>query len=548
MHNPARTCLIVALLVALAGCSRVGLQTNAHVPAGHTPPDVLRIAVMQDVKSLNPLLASTTVDGFVDRLMFEPLLSADERGRPVPMLATAVPATSNGGISPNGRTITYHLRRDVRWSDGQPVTSRDVRWSWQAIMNPANDVVSRHGYDVIRSIETPNDRTVIVRLKVPFAPFVNTFFAESDQPYSIAPAHVLAQYSDINHVPFDAAPTVTDGPFRFVEWVHGDHLTLVADPHFFLGAPKLARIELSIIPDENTTVQLLRTRSIDYMFQASIDTNRELKDIPGLRIVWNDMNGYQGMGMNLNHAPLNDVRVRLAIAAALDRERIVKTLTGGQVRPATEDLPDWMWAYNPDARPPAFDPARARALLRSAGYVPRADGIVARNGVPLRLELVTEVADTTHRKLVQLVQAMLRDIGVAVDIKLFPADLLYAPQAMGGIMHGGKFDLIVLPWYSGIDPDDSSQFMCANVPPNGYNDTHYCSPEMEQAQRRALRFYDERDRRAAYFSIQKLLARDNPIVFLWWQRQQEPISVDFKGFAPNPTVESWNAWRWSKSH
>ncbi|MBV8262363.1 MAG: peptide ABC transporter substrate-binding protein, partial [Candidatus Eremiobacteraeota bacterium] len=117
----------MALLVALAGCSRVGLQTNAHVPAGHTPPNVLRIAVMQDVKSLNPLLASTTVDGFVDRLMFEPLLSADERGRPVPMLATAVPATSNGGISPDGRTITYHLRRDVRWSDGQPVTSRDVR-------------------------------------------------------------------------------------------------------------------------------------------------------------------------------------------------------------------------------------------------------------------------------------------------------------------------------------------------------------------------------------------------------------------------------------
>jgi peptide/nickel transport system substrate-binding protein len=160
---------------------------------------------------------------------------------------------------------------------------------------------------------------------------------------------------------------------------------------------------------------------------------------------------------------------------------------------------------------------------------------------------VTEVSDATHRKLAQLIQAMLHEVGIAVEIKLFPADFLYAPQAMGGIMHGGKFDLIIMPWYSGIDPDDSSQFMCANMPPNGYNDTRYCSPAMEAAQRRALASYDERDRRAAYFEIQQLLARDNPIVFLWWQRQQEPISANFKGFAPNPTVESWNAWQWSKS-
>jgi len=545
VHARVYALLICALVfVGAASCSKVvvgtGTSQNGQAHAG-----VLRVAMPQDVKALNPLLASTTVDGFVDRLMFEPLLSADPHGKPLPMLATTVPSTGNGGISSDGLTITYHMRHDVRWSDGVAVTSRDVKWSWQAIMNPANDVVSRHGYDIIRSIDTPDDATVVVHLKSRFAPFVNTFFAESDQPYSVAPAHVLARYPDINRIPFDAAPTVSDGPFRFVEWVHGDHITVAANPRFFLGSPKLRQVEIKIIPDENTTVELLRTHEVDYMFQASINTNRVLRTIPGIRIVWNDMNGYQGVGMNLTHPPLDDPLVRRAIASAIDRATIIRTLTDGQVTPATEDQPDWIWAFDPKVQPPAFDPAQARRLLARAGYTPGADGIFTRGGAPLHLVLVTEVSDSTHRKLVQLLQAMLKSVGIALEIKLFPADLLYAPAGMGGIMHRGAFDLIILPWYSGIDPDDSSQFMCASVPPNGYNDTRYCEPEMEALERDALSSYDQQRRRRAYAGTQALLARDNPIVFLWWQRQQEPISVDFHGFAPNPVEESWNAWQWS---
>jgi ABC-type transport system substrate-binding protein len=112
-------------------------------------------------------------------------------------------------------------------------------------------------------------------------------------------------------------------------------------------------------------------------------------------------------------------------------------------------------------------------------------------------------------------------------------------------MHSGKFDMLLTPWYSGIDPDNSSQFTCANVPPHGYNDTHYCEREMDAAQQIALTHYSRAERKPAYATIESLLARDNPEVFFWWQRQLEPISVDFKGFTPNPVTESWNAWQWS---
>jgi peptide/nickel transport system substrate-binding protein len=513
---------------ALAACSSTTMQQ------GGSSGGVLRVAVQQDAKTLNPILASNTVDVFIQRFMFEPLLSADPHGNPVPMLASEVPSRENGGVSQDGLTITYHLRKNAHWTDGTPVSSRDVQFSWQAIMNPANNAVSRHGYDDVVRIDTPDPYSAVVHLKQPFSPFVNTFFAESDQPYSIVPAHVLAKYSNINQVPFNSNPVVSDGPFRFERWAHGDRIVMAANSGFFMGKPKLKGVEIRIVADENTTVNLLRTHAVDYMYQASIATYPELKTIPGVRLVWNSMNGYEGMGLNMQHKPLGDARVRMAIAYAIDKPQLVRTLTYGQERLATQDLPDWMWAYNPNIKPLPHDVAKARQLLREAGVK-----------TPLNLVMVTESANVTHKRTAVQLQAMLRDIGIMAELKTYPGDLLYAPAGAGGIVNGGNFDITIWPWYAGIDPDNSSQFTCGNVPPHGYNEARYCDPQMERLQQRALTSYDRSIRTAAYHQIEALVVRDNPIIPFWWQRQQQAISTNFKGFAPNPVVESWNAWEWS---
>jgi peptide/nickel transport system substrate-binding protein len=192
-----------------------------------------------------------------------------------------------------------------------------------------------------------------------------------------------------------------------------------------------------------------------------------------------------------------------------------------------------------------YDTSAAKALLARAGWLAGADGIVRKNGRPLELELATDSASATHRSESLLVQAALRRIGILVRVKYYPLDILYAPQGMGGIQAGGRFDLLVYGWYAGIDPDNSSQLTCDNFPPHGYNDPRYCSPAMDAAQAIALTHYDRATRKRAYAKIESLLAADNPIVFFWWQRQQEAISVDFHGFAPNAVLESWNAWQWS---
>lgn len=535
--------LLLLVASALAGCTKVeGVAGGRH---SWTQPGSLRVGINEEPKTLNPLLFGTTIEDFVNRLMFEPLLSADARGNPVPMLAVTVPSIANGGISRDGLQIVYHLARNARWSDGVPVTSADVAWSWKAIENPANDIVSRHGYDDVRAITTPDAHTVIVRLKQRFSPFVNTFFAESDQPYAIVPQHVLERYPDINHVPFNAAPTVSDGPFEFVQWRRGDRIELTANKQFFRGVPKLQRVTLEFVPNEDSEINLLRTHSLDYIYQPSIQTFPALSTLPDARIVWVNVNGYEGAELNLSHAALSDVRVRTAIAAALDKASLARTLTHGQATTATEDLPNWMWAFDPAVRSVPFDPQRARQLLAAAGWRIGSDGVARKAGQPLELLMVTDNATATHRSESVLLQAALRTIGIASVVKYYPLDMLYAPAGMGGIQHGGKFDLLLYAWYSGVDPDNSSQLTCNNFPPGGYDDMRYCNPAMDAAQADALQHYDTATRKRAYSKIERLLSVDNPALYFWWQRQQEAISVDFHGFDPNPVIESWNAWQWS---
>ncbi|HEY8314201.1 MAG TPA: peptide ABC transporter substrate-binding protein [Candidatus Baltobacteraceae bacterium] len=540
-----RLLALVALVGVMAGCTQVRNASTATTSrhAG-TIPGTLRIALPAEPKNLNPVLASDTTDGMIARLMFDVLLTADTKGNPLPSLAREVPTLENGGVSKDGLTVTYHLRSGVKWTDGQPLTSKDVKFTWQAVMNPNNNAVSRHGYDYVKSIDTPDDTTVVVHLKEKFSPFVNTFFAESDSPINIVPAHILSKYPNINQVPFNTEP-VGSGPFKFAQWVRGDHITLVANKNYFMGAPKLDKIILRFVPDENTEVNLLRTHDIDWMFEASYSIYPAVHGIAGVSIPFNDINGYEGMQINTSRPMLADVRVRRAIAYAIDKRRLLDTLTFDQEKMATEDLPDWLWAYNPKVRTYPHDVNAAKQLLAQAGWKPGRDGVLTKGGSRLSLVLVLNVSNATRKAMAVQIQASLRQVGIEVQVKMFPTATLFAPAGEGGILQLGKYDLGLSGWFAGIDPDDSSNYLSTNVPPGGYNYTRYHSPAMDAAQNAALTHFDQPTRKRAYAQVESLLADDVPQIFFWWDRQMQPINPDFKNFTPNPVTESWNAWQWS---
>lgn len=494
--------------------------------------------------TLNPILSTQEFEAIAESFAFDPLIATDENGTDVPILATEVPTQQNGGIGRNGLTITYHLRHNVRWQDGAPFTSADVKFSVAAIMNPNTAVVTRHGYDDIARVTTPDAYTVVFRLKRPFAPAVDTFFAYSDAPFMILPAHLLARYQSLDNIPFDAKPIGT-GPFKIVHWYRGDRIDYVANDDYFLGKPKLRKIEMRYVPDENTIVSELRAHELDWFVLASPRSYPQLKTVPDVRLALVPLNAYDAIMFNTRRAPFDDVRLRRAVGLAIDKARLAQEVTFGTTVAATEDLPSFMWAFNPRAGTSARNLAGANALLDAAGWKMQPDGIRRKDGRRLAMELAYRTDSITDRNRGVVIMSMLRDAGIDVELRGYTTALLYGPAGEGGILSSGRYEAGLQTWYAGVDPDDSSQLLCDQRPPTGYDWSRYCTPAMDAAQHDALTHYDRATRKRAYATIQSLLARDAPLVFLWWPRQIQATSIDLHGFRPNGIIPNWNSYQWS---
>ncbi len=536
---------------ALGGCTKVGgagdTAAGGGVAGGRHPwtkPGILRVGLQTAPNTLDPLLAANTTESMVGRLMFDDLVSVDQTGKTqVPILASAVPTLANGGISSDGLTITYHLRKNVKWHDGVAFTSKDVKFTWSAILNKHNNVISQTGYNLVRSMDTPDPYTVVLHMKQRFSPAIDTIFGESDDPFNIVPEHILGPLQSINTATFNSSPIGT-GPFKFKDWVRGDHITLVRNDDYFLGKPKLSQIVLKFVPDENVELNQLRTHDMDWQFEASPQEYKDLKTLSGITSILQDKNEYERIQINTKHPPLDDVRVRQAIAYAIDRPKLVATLTFGSAAAADQDLPPFMWAHAPNVMRYTHDVAKAKALLAAAGFTPGRDGILVRKGQKLALQIATNNSNATRRAAVVQVQSMLRDVGIELTVKTYLGSLLFATMGQNGILQNGKFDLAFTGWVAGIDPDQSSLFLCGAQPPNGNNETHYCTPKMDAAQNAALVHFDRPTRTRAYADIETMLARDVPQIAVWWPRMIQPINPDFQHFTPNPVTESWNAYTW----
>jgi peptide/nickel transport system substrate-binding protein len=514
----------VLALVLLAGCA------HAPEPAGRT----LRLAIVSEPRSMVPMLSQGIQDNEIDRLVYDPLIACDKAGQPVPALAAVVPSRANGGISADGLTITYHLRRGVRWHDGTPFTAADVVASYRAVMDPRSIVQSRHGYDVVAAVATPDPYTVRFRLKRPFAPFVGTIFAESDAPYYLAPAHLL-RAGTLAQSPLGSAPVGT-GPYRLVRWARGDRMEFAANDAYWNGKPAISRIVLRFIPDENSQLVALRTGEIDGILVISANAAAAARTIPHVRVARSALNAYWGVMMNTARGPTADVRVRRALAAAIDARAFRDNVTHGFYGRAIADLPTVLWAADPSLRPIAYDPERARSLLGQAGYGPHH---------PLALDLAILQTSQTHRLEAVVLQDELRRLGVEVRVHAYLPNVYDSPASEGGILPGGRYDLALYGWYAGMDPDNSGQFTCDQRPPNGYDHSFYCSAAMDAAQRDALRFSDEGVRKRAYARIEALLLRDVPIAVLASPVALSALRDGVGGFSPTLVTQAANAQRWT---
>ena len=530
--------LAAALVAGLAGCA------HATSPGGPQAARTVAFAVSSDPATLDPLFAHAdagAVEQQLAHLVFEPFFDLDAAGKPVPELLERIPSPANGGVSADGRTILYHLRRGVVWSDGKPVTAADVLFTLRAILDPANPVASREGYDLIDDARALSPHTVRLHLRRPWAPAVATFFAYGTAPQYVLPEHVLAGQRPLATAAFAAAPTVGDGPFSFVSWKRGDRLEYRANPRYWRGKPRVDALSVRIVPDPGTNLTLLQAGDLDFNLLAPAQA-AALAGRPGIAFVAVPTALVAGIALNVSHPPLDDPRVRRALAESIDRDAISKKITLGRYPVADTDRPRFSWAYDSSIREPAYNPDRANADFDAAGWAWGPDGVRQQRGRRLALTYVQFPETSTGVRVATFVQAELRQRGVDVTVKSISNAQLFLPAAEGGTLATGKFDLAYVPWQMGADPDDRFLLGCSAAEKNYMR---YCDPKVEALENRAVAEPAEPARRAAYAGIDRIVARDVPIVYLFNPSYVYAYRDRLRGFAPNGFMPTWNAYAWS---
>jgi peptide/nickel transport system substrate-binding protein len=529
MRTPARAALLC--LLAASACTR---------PGGGA---AVRFNLAADPANLNPLFLhqdAASVEQQVARLAFEPFIDLDSAGMPKAALLAVIPTRGNGGLSTDGRTITYRLRPAVRWSDGAPVTSADVLYTLHAILDPHNPVRSHEGYDLIDRASAPDAHTVVFHLKRPWAPAVMTYFSYGFAPQFVLPAHVLRKQEPLAQASFNGAPSVGDGPYVFESWHRGESLRYVANAAYWRGRPASQAIEMHIIPDPSTNLSMLQSGQLDWNLVAPVQYAM-LKGKANLGFIRVATSVVAGIAFNTAHVPLDDVRVRRAIAMSVDRDAISRKITLG-VYPVTNMLqPQFSWAYDPNVHQPKYDQAGADALLDAAGWTRDSDGMRRRNGKPLALTYVQFPESATGVRVAAFVQAALRTRGIDVSVKSISNAQLFLPAARGGTLASGNFDLAYVPFTMGADPDDSSVLGCHAAA----NYMRWCSPAVDSLENAAIVATTQAARKQIYREVATIVAREVPILYLFNANYVYAHQARLHGFGPNAFLPTWNASAWS---
>jgi peptide/nickel transport system substrate-binding protein len=525
---------LVSLAAAtLCACTKsgagagIGGRTN-----GWTQPHVLRFSDAGDVNTLNPHLGQFADIGYLSSMTMAYLIKWDENNRPYPELATQIPTQSNGGVSKDGLTITFHLRHGVRWSDGAPFNADDVIFSTNVVNNPANNEVGRLGWDQITKLDEPDKYTVVYHLKKPYSPFIETFFSTAGANPCILPKHLLAQYPNINHVAYNSLP-IGIGPFKYLRWDRAQDIVLVPNPLYWRGQPKLKQIIYKIIPDRNTVLSQLQAHEIDMWDLVSGTYLARAQGVEGIRIVRQPSYFYNHLDFNIQRPAVRDPVVREAMRLAIDRRTLIDKIARGvgilQEVSTPKNAP-----YAVTSIPPVpFDIARANALLDKDGWVRGADGIRAKGGMRLSLEYATTAGTPDVDEGIELERAWWKQIGIDISVRHYPPALMFAPLQQGGIVYSNKWDMVGFAWLNDAIGDMSAILSCKSFPPNGQNDTRWCNPRAQAAMDALFAHYDQPQRNADMLTVQQELVKEVPWIVTSLREDIFAYNSDLKNFHPN---------------
>lgn len=533
--------LIISALVACAAPAQA-VPSPAAVRGGTI------VVTAQEPLTLDPVRSTgSAADAQAQRLLFGGLLQLDPDGRWVPWLAERVPTLENGDVwlEAGGQRVRYRLRSGLAWSDGVAVTSADIRFTWERILADPR-ASGREGYDQIDGVETPDDRTAVVRYRVPYAAFASRFGA-------LVPRHVLNGASEAVLAAFGRSP-IGSGPFRLVEWRSGDQLIVVPAPtRSGEPAPYVDRIVLRFVASLEAAKAQLRAGEAHVAASLGESDIEELEGVPGIVLDLRPSTLVESLSFNVAGPITGDVAVRRALTLATPRDAIVSQLLKGRARPGTSELP-LGWAAPRDARPQPTDAEKARGMLDAAGWRQGPDGIRSRSGTRLRLVLTSTTGNRLREQVEQVIADAWRTIGVETEIRNVPSATLTGGFAANGIRKRGTFDVVLaqLGIAPGDDPQSylSSRHRCDAIPRAenggaGSNWERWCDTETDILLGRAAVTLGEAERAALYARVLSRMDEAAIAVWLYDRTRIDAFRSEVRGHVGNAWVPvTADAERW----
>lgn len=514
--------------------------------------------------TFSPLFCNDTACSRVVGHMFIGLLGTDPVAQSI---AKGVPGAmaEDWEISEDGRTVTFKLVKGAKWSDGVEITAKDYLFSWEVAQNEATNSFLTFYAGLIESVEAPDDYTLVVTHKVPSCRVLEN----SSLPF--VPSHIYAETAPeaLRDLPFNTEPTVTSGPFKFNEFRVGDQTSLVANPDYQYGAVKLDGFIYKVVPDQTVLVEQFLAGETNLIDGAPVNRRSDIKaaedrgevnvlDYPGTSWDYlalnfadptNPQNGLDADGNPIDqgkHPLFGDIKVRQAIARAIDVDSIVKGAVFGEGTRMAANLIPTSWGADPDLQPIPYDPEAAKALLAEAGWTPGPDGILVKDGTRFSFTLFTNQGNTRREAIGTIVKDQLAQVGIEVDFQTIDFNVLIER------FRSQTYDAFILGWRNGYpaDPDQTQLFArSSDVVGSGSNFTSWSNPRVDELLKNGLSAEGCTDeaRNVYYYELQKLFQEELPYIPMFVINGQYAARANVNGFDPYPNELFWNIETWTVS-
>ena len=529
--------VLMPLALAVACNSEAGPSEAERKPTAAATPaygDTRIEASIGNVSSLIPNITSDSASHEVGDFMYNGLVTVGKDLNVIGELA------KSWAFSKDCLTLDFALHDNVKWHDGKPFTADDVVFTWETTMNPKTPSPYKSDFQDVDKVEARGRNEVRVTYKRPYAKALLSWAVP------MLPRHLLDSWvrdGKIKEAPQNWTAPVGTGPYKFKEMKSGEKVVVVANADYFKGKPKISRIVYRIIPSQATIFLEVKAKGVDVAGLTALQYKRQT-EYPAFEKAYNKFRlpgtGYTYFGMNLKDPRFADRRVRRAFAHAINKQELLDGVVLGLGREATGPFRPGIWADNPNVKPVPFDPKRAQALLAEAGWKEKnGDGLLVKDGVPFTFELLTNQGNDERKKVAEIIQARLREVGVGVEIRILEWAALLKEH-----IKKRQFQAIILGWGTGLDPDQYVVWHSSQMGPDELNHISYANPEVDALLEAGRSSCVQADRTRYYHRLHQVLADDQPLVFLYWRDVLPVVSSRIYGIDPGAAGIKWNFSDW----